>query len=107
MDDLSYLLANGMTLDEIQKYLDDGITFEELGEAARSLIARGESIASRDPEPEAPPVKPLRIISAQELQEADLPPTRFLVENLLPEGTSLVSAASKIGKSWMVLDLGL
>ena len=61
MDDLSYLLANGMTLDEIQKYLDDGITFEELGEAARSLIARGESIASRDPEPEAPPVKPLRI----------------------------------------------
>ena len=53
MDDLSYLLANGMTLDEIQKYLDDGITFEELGEAARSLIARGRAsppgIRSRRP----------------------------------------------------------
>ena len=52
-------------------------------------------------------VKPLHMISAPELQRAQLPPVRFLVEGMLPDGTSLLTAASKIGKSWMVLDLGL
>lgn len=51
--------------------------------------------------------KPLDIISAPELQKAKLPPVTYLVEGLLPSGTSLLTAASKIGKSWMVLDLGL
>lgn len=52
--------------------------------------------------------KPLyQSISARELQNADLPPVRFLIEGMLPEGTGLISAASKIGKSWMVLDAGL
>ncbi len=49
----------------------------------------------------------LNIISAADLQKANLPPVKFIVEGILPEGTSLFSAASKIGKSWMVLDLGL
>ncbi len=47
------------------------------------------------------------IISALELQKADLPPIQFLIEGILPVGTSLITAAPKIGKSWMVLDLGL
>lgn len=51
--------------------------------------------------------KGLRIISAQELQKADLPPTKYLVEDFLPEGTSLLAAAPKSGKSWFVLLLGL
>lgn len=52
-------------------------------------------------------VKPLCVISAPDLQKAILPPVRFLVEGWLPEGTGLLTAASKIGKSWMVLDMGL
>jgi len=51
--------------------------------------------------------KQLPIISAPDLQNANLPPIKFIVEDILPEGTSLISAASKIGKSWMALDLGL
>ena len=47
------------------------------------------------------------IISAQDLQKAELPPINFLIAKILPEGTSLITAASKIGKSWMVLDMGL
>lgn len=46
-------------------------------------------------------------ISAQDLQNADLAPVQFLVDDILPEGTSLFSAASKIGKSWMALDMGM
>ena len=49
----------------------------------------------------------LKIVSAQELQKADLPPVKYLIEDILPEGTSILTAASKIGKSWMVLDMGL
>jgi len=61
-------------------------------------------------EPPAPPAGEaprLKIISAPDLQRAKLPPIRFLIEGILPEGTSLLTAASKIGKSWMVLDMGL
>ena len=45
--------------------------------------------------------------TASELQQAELKPTVFLITGILPEGTSIISAASKIGKSWMVLDMGL
>lgn len=47
------------------------------------------------------------IISAKSLQKATFPPVSYLVDGLLPQGTSLLSAASKIGKSWLVLDMGL
>ena len=47
------------------------------------------------------------VTSATDLQQEDLPPTVFLITGILPEGTSIISAASKIGKSWMVLDMGL
>ena len=60
------------------------------------------------PPPEEQKKKPgLSFITATELQTADLPPVQFLVSDILPVGTSLLSAASKIGKSWMVLDMGL
>lgn len=60
------------------------------------------------PPQEEPKKKPgLSFITATDLQKADLPPVQFLVDGILPVGTSLLSAASKIGKSWMVLDMGL
>lgn len=46
-------------------------------------------------------------ISASDLQKTYLPPTKFLVDKILPEGTSMICAPSKIGKSWFVLDMGL
>jgi len=52
-------------------------------------------------------VRPLVMISAPDLQKAQLPPVKFLVEGILPAGTSILSAASKIGKSWLELDMGL
>ena len=51
--------------------------------------------------------KKLSVISAKELQATDYPPVRYLVEDILPEGTSLLSASPKMGKSWFVLDMGL
>ena len=51
--------------------------------------------------------KGLSIISASDLQKENFPPITYLVDGLLPEGTSLLAAAPKIGKSWYVLDMGL
>lgn len=107
-DALSFLLENGMPPSDIEKYMVDGLSLEEVAQAARELMARGEPIA--DPEPEENPkseVRPLTVITAPELQAAKLPPVKFLVSGTLSEGTGLLSAASKTGKSWMVLDLGL
>jgi hypothetical protein len=56
---------------------------------------------------EIQPSKTLKIISAKELQQTELEPTKFLVEDILPEGTSMISASPKTGKSWFVLQMGL
>ena len=46
-------------------------------------------------------------ISAADLQNMSFPPLVYLVEDLLPEGTSLLGGAPKTGKSWMLLHLCL
>lgn len=46
-------------------------------------------------------------ISARELQEKDIPPAKFVVVDLLPQGLSLLASPPKYGKSWFVLDLCL
>lgn len=46
-------------------------------------------------------------ISALDLSLANLPDVQYLVDGILPEGTSILAAPSKLGKSWLVLALGL
>lgn len=41
------------------------------------------------------------------LMEQDFPPTKYVVDELIPEGLTYIIAAPKIGKSWMVLDLAI
>ena len=53
------------------------------------------------------PVRILDIISAKDLQQKKLKPKKFLVADILPEGLTLLAAPPKLGKSWLVLDLGL
>ncbi len=47
----------------------------------------------------------LTVIDGEALMDMKLPPTKFCVETLLPQGISILGGAPKIGKSWMVLDL--
>lgn len=47
----------------------------------------------------------LTVIDGETLMDMKLPPTKFCVETLLPQGISILGGAPKIGKSWMVLDL--
>ena len=85
---------------DITDYLDQGGDFTKVRELANN---------SKPYEPKNINSKwdKFKIISAPDLQKADLPPVKFLVNDILPEGTSLIAAPSKIGKSWFVLDMGL
>ena len=49
----------------------------------------------------------LQIIDAETLLATPLPKTLFIVDNILPQGLSIFCGASKIGKSWLMLDLAL
>ena len=53
-----------------------------------------------------PPPK-IELISARELQNADLSPIRSIVEEILTQGLALLTSPSKYGKSWLAMDLGL
>ncbi len=47
------------------------------------------------------------VYDGETLMDAILPKRSFCIETLLPEGISMLGGAPKIGKSWMVLDIGL
>ena len=49
----------------------------------------------------------IELMSAQDLQNADLPPIRFIVDEILTQGLGLLTSPSKYGKSWFAMDLGL
>ncbi len=47
----------------------------------------------------------LNVIDGETLADMRLPPARFCVQTLLPQGVTILGGAPKIGKSWLVLDL--
>ena len=49
----------------------------------------------------------LSIVDADTLLSTPLEKTLFLVEGLIPQGVTLLGGSSKIGKSWLMLRLGL
>ena len=49
----------------------------------------------------------LPTINAEELLSCPLPPTRFVIDQLLPQGLHILAGATKIGKSWLALALCL
>jgi AAA domain/Ferric uptake regulator family len=50
---------------------------------------------------------PVRIFSAAEIMAEELPPVRWVVPDILPEGITLLAGKPKMGKSWMGLDLSI
>lgn len=62
-----------------------------------------------DPEPTGVPVHAPEagVKTAQEIWTTDYPEPQWLVEGLLTEGLTILGGRSKIGKSWLVLDLAL
>ena len=63
---------------------------------------------SYDPETDSEhPLAGLDNFTASELLEMELPPLEYVVEDVIPEGTSLLAAAPKIGKSILCLNIAV
>lgn len=52
-------------------------------------------------------VEKLKTVDADTLLSTPISKTMFIVDGLIPQGVSVLSGASKIGKSWLMLWLGL
>lgn len=64
--------------------------------------------ASKEQEEQKPTkVKKLSTISARALQQKNLPPIRYIVKDLIPQGETVIAAPPKSGKSWLMLQLCL
>jgi RecA-family ATPase len=48
-----------------------------------------------------------RIFTAAEIVAEELPPVRWVVSDILPEGVTFLAGKPKMGKSWMSLGLGI
>ncbi|MDP9476667.1 MAG: AAA family ATPase [Actinomycetota bacterium] len=72
-----------------------GRLLNDLCGAPRYLLAEGDK----------PRNVARRTISAAELMAKELPPTRWAVPDLVPEGVSLLAGKPKLGKSWLALGL--
>jgi len=61
-----------------------------------------------DPETDAEhPLSGLDHFTASELLDMELPPLEYVVEGVIPQGTSLLAAAPKIGKSILCLNIAV
>jgi hypothetical protein len=58
-------------------------------------------------DPDAVDLSALELLSAPELLNLDLPPLRWAVDEVLPEGLTMLVGKPKIGKSWAVLGLAV
>ncbi len=56
---------------------------------------------------EAATWKPLETISAEEFSKIQYPPIKFLVQDILPEGLSILGGSPKIGKTFFALNMAL
>lgn len=86
-----------------RKYLDrpDDRAEREYARIAVKAVAK----VGVSPDPDT--MRAAEISSAANLMERKLPPLRWAVPDILPEGVSILAGKPKIGKSWIALDLCL
>lgn len=70
----------------------------ESAQRKRTTVKDGKTELSK-------PFKPIRAITASELDKMDIPPIEWIVKKLLPIGLSMIGAPSKYYKSYMALGL--
>ncbi len=94
-----YKLRSWMLLEEHLRLERGGIDWLRYLEPARAQLAPG-----------IPPLTRLsstgKIINAAELMAKTLPPTKYIIPGLLPEGATFLAGKPKQGKSWMALQTG-
>ena len=110
-----HLRSSGLNVVEIRDVL---LTLNETryggGRHPRGPLAREElertifqSIQKWEATSGVVPATTAEMLSMSKLMKMDLPPTNWIVPELLTEGLTLLAGKPKVGKSWLVLDLAL
>ncbi|MCJ2043067.1 AAA family ATPase [Methylobacterium sp. J-078] len=69
--------------------------------------AVAESAGRRSRQPSSKDGKPIEIGNAAELRRMIFPPIRYVVPGYIAEGCTLLAGRPKLGKSWLMLEVGL
>lgn len=87
-------LANTINTNMFVKKLETS----ELNELVKSAIKKNVTIVQK---------KGIKYSNMNELQNKNLPPIIFYIDNFIPQGLTILCSLPKMGKSWMALDMGL
>ncbi len=49
----------------------------------------------------------INLISARDIQLMKIPPIRWIIKDLLPEGLAILAGSPKVGKSWFAQNIGI
>ncbi len=71
------------------------------------IASPGPNHAAADPAQCVVPATPPQIITWEELDQMEIPPVRWIIRDLLPEGLTVLAGAPKVGKSWLAQSLSL
>ncbi|MDL2214394.1 AAA family ATPase [Clostridia bacterium OttesenSCG-928-O13] len=94
--------SSGLIRDKWDRSYSDGTTYGS--QTINKAIADCEQGYGEKPKFK---IEDLTVISAQDLQEKEIPPVQWVVEGLIPQGLTVIVAPPKYGKSWLMLDLCL
>lgn len=83
------------------------LTEKELEKEVFPALQRYEKGVANKSEPLKKKVEPLKMLSASEIMDMDLPKITFHVNSILADGVTILSAKSKYYKSWLCLQLAL
>ena len=94
------VLENAQLLAKIQRKCDEVGRGKEFETLLKGWEAKAKELQKPSP-------KPFEAITANKLMEQDLPPLITIIEDILKVGVCILSAKSKIGKSWLCLQMGV
>jgi predicted transcriptional regulator len=80
---------------------------DSLCDAKVSYLLSPENVEQLELKPQKSYHSCIRLVSAREIQEAELPSMEWIIENLLTEGLTILAGKPKVGKSWLSMNLGL
>ena len=96
--------------EDVTDWINSGHTKEELIQLVKTASLYSPPVIQmkqKKDEKNNPTWRPLETISAEEFSKIEYPPIKFLVQDILPEGLSILGGSPKIGKTFFALNLAL
>lgn len=96
-----------ININEVANTINDVIFEDKLSKKELNSIIKSATKKETNKIKNKDKINNIQYATAKSLQDKDLPPITFFVDNLIPQGLTLICSLPKIGKSWMSLDLCL